>query len=445
MAIGTLNAKLILDEPQRDHYGINDPISGNVVLTFEPSTCSKSKAAVSLDLFGPLKIAIVFHGRAHTKISTKHWTSPDIYHAPVDLFSAVSIIFEDSFRAEPRKPYYFPFTLDFPKDAELQRYRYEPDDRFDSEPGVYALPPSFNNSCIDFANHYESQVEYRIGVDVSMPSLRLDIRIPHPQQYPRLKCSPPQTPSPINSPKPPQEITGRLSFSNELLLAEADRPTGLRQRAKAALTSDYAPVYNFDWILQCPHDLHIGQPLVFDLRVRIRNAECTATLIPSIHIHSFAVELVSHVTVRGRKRFHNSLEASSNDIRLPMHRAQNQDSRTPFSKSNDWSKTISTDPLPLVSISFKSFSIQQTYHLKINGAFTVAEQRKSFARRCEVSIHPPLQSSTAGPSYSSAVAARSSTAPFDMSSIDAALPEYERPPEYDEAATASLSSGKGVT
>ncbi|KAK3686991.1 hypothetical protein LTR37_019243 [Vermiconidia calcicola] len=432
MAIGTLNAKLILDEPQRDHYGVNDPISGTVVLTIEPSTCSKSKAAASLDLFGPLKIAI-------TKISTKHWTSSDIYHAPVDLFSASSIIFEDPFRAEPRKPYYFSFTLNFPRDAELQRSEYEPDARFESDSGVYALPPSFNNSYIGLANHFKSHIVYRIGVDVAMSSLRLAINLPHAHTDPQVNYSPPQTHSPINSHKPPQEIARRMSCFNEFLLPLADRPTGLRQKAKSALTNHY-PMYNFDWILQCPHDFHIAQPLVFDLRVRIRHAECTATLIPEIRLHSLTVELTSHVMVRGQNR-----EAPSNDIRLPMHSAQNQDSHIPFSKSNDWCKTIITDPLPVVPTSFKTFNILQTYQLVINGVLTVAEQQKPFLRRCEVTIHPPLQPVAAGPSFPSAVAANSSTAPFDMSSIDAALPEYERPPEYDEAATAPLSSGKGVT
>ena len=38
MAIGTLLAKIVLDNPRKVHYGSEDPVTGNIVLSFAPST-----------------------------------------------------------------------------------------------------------------------------------------------------------------------------------------------------------------------------------------------------------------------------------------------------------------------------------------------------------------------------------------------------------------------
>lgn len=155
------------------HYGGEDLIVGTVVLTFNP----KSKAEVK-DLFGPLKLAIVLHGRAKTKV----WKSSGangqrhLYRGRVPLFSRTNTICEDSFKAVPGQRYTFPFATAFPTTRE-----FEPTDSWSADSDFASsktLPPSFSNKYRGFANHYEAFVEYRLGVELEMRGIKVEILKP---------------------------------------------------------------------------------------------------------------------------------------------------------------------------------------------------------------------------------------------------------------------------
>ena len=73
--------------------------------------------------------------------------------------------------------------------------------------------------------------------------------------------------------------------------------------------------------------------------------------------------------------------------------------------------------------------------MKVKVEFTVAGKTKDCSREFPFTMHPPLQDGSSNAASSSAAAAGSSSSarPLDMSDMAPALPEYERPPEYDEA------------
>ena len=69
----------------------------------------------------------------------------------------------------------FPFDIQFPDTAETPWSGFDPDDRFGPEEG---LPPSFVDHYHGFQNRYEAFVEYRLGVNVQMQGLKINISQP---------------------------------------------------------------------------------------------------------------------------------------------------------------------------------------------------------------------------------------------------------------------------
>ena len=67
-----------------------------------------------------------------------------------------------------------------------------------------------------------------------------------------------------------------LFISNELLLPEENRPSGFRQKAKAALSSDFYPHYIFEWSVTAPQHVHVGRPMAFEIRVKVNEQASTA-------------------------------------------------------------------------------------------------------------------------------------------------------------------------
>lgn len=70
MAIGSLRAKVVLDEPQRTYCGHSQPVTGKIVLSFMPNPKAVTDGNSS-ELFGPMRLAVRFHGRAKSKIWKK--------------------------------------------------------------------------------------------------------------------------------------------------------------------------------------------------------------------------------------------------------------------------------------------------------------------------------------------------------------------------------------
>ena len=428
MAIGTLVAKIILDEPRKIHYGSTNPVNGKVVLTYAPS--SKTREESSPDLFGPLQLAVNLHGRSKTKVYKSNGQTTSIYRGRAPLFSQSKRIYDDSFRARPNEKHEFPFQLSFTESLPTKSVGdWQEDGRFKYEAGT-PLPPSFSNSYRGFANRYECFVEYRIGVRVAMPRLQVTIVKPEKYDEPLVLYERPRPHAAINERPLPRK--GYESVKNEFLLPEADRPTGFKAKAKAAFSSDYYPTYAFSWTLNAPQHLYLGQPLVFEIFIRPSEKECTAILVPEVHLTFFQVEIRAVTDVRAEKQLWSSPEASSDQEKLRLKGAL--DDNGPFSKANDWTKVINTRDLRGVCGNFQSPNISLRYRMRVRGTFSFANKQKEFEKDYTVTIHPPLELANASLwEASSSAAAGSSSQPLRMDSLEAALPEYDRPPEYEEA------------
>ena len=428
MAIGTLLAKIVLDNPRRIHYGSTEPVTGKIILTYTPST--KTRIESNPELFGPLQLAVNLHGRAKSKVWKRQGNNTHIYRGRAPLFRQSKRLYDDSFRARPNQPNDFPFELYFPEGAsDIGGGDWEADGTYRYKPGD-PLPPSFNTSYYGFSNRYESFVEYRVGVQVAMPRLQIIIAKPEKYDEALVYYERPMLHAAINETMQPRY--GRESVKNEFLLPEADRPTGFRQKAKAAFSSDYYPTYAFDWFVTGPQHLYLGQPLVFEVRIKPREAECTAIVIPDVQLSYFSIEIRAITDVRAEKQIFTSPESHSNEVKATLKGVV--DYAGPFSKANDWSKTINTRALSGLCSTFQTYNISQSYRMKIRGAFTLAGKTKEFDIEKAVTIHPPIE--TANDALwppSSSAAAGSSSRPFGMGDVEAALPEYDRPPEYDEA------------
>jgi hypothetical protein len=428
MAIGTLLAKIILDEPRKIHYGSSDPVKGKVVLTYTPST--KTREESNPELFGPLQLQVTFHGRSKTKVYKQSGNNRQIFRGRAPLFALSKIIYDDSFRSRPNQSHSFPFQLYFPEGAPKNPVgKWDADGRFKYEAGS-PLPPSFNNSYSGFAHRYDCFVEYRVGVNVAMPRLRVIVAKPEKYDEPLIHYERPKPHFTINERPAPR--TGFESVKNEFLLPEEDRPTGFKARAKAAFSLDYYPTYAFAWFLNGPQHLYLGQPLVFEMSIRPSEKVCTAVLVPDVHLTSFQVEIRAVVDVRAERQLFSSPESSSDEEKLRL-KGVLQDNK-PFSKANDWTKAINTRDLRGVCSAFQSPNISLRYRMRVRGTFTFANKHKEFEKDYSVTIHPPIELGNASLwEASSSAAGGSSSQPLGLESLEATLPEYDRPPEYDEA------------
>ena len=311
------------------------------------------------------------------------------------------------------------------------RFRYQPGD---------PLPPSFSSSYYGFAHRYESFVEYRVGVNVVMPQLKIIIVKPEKYDEPIVLYERPRLLTQIN--EKPLPWGGTVSVKNELLLPKADRPTGFKQKAKAAFNSDFCPTYSFSWTCMRPRNIHIGQPIAFHMYIRPLEKECTAVVIPDVFLSRFTVAFKAITVVRAEKQLFSSPESSSDETKVTL--AGVADDKGPFTKGKEWAKTINTQELHGISSEFQTYNISRKYSMKITGSFTVAGKIKEFSQNCAITVHPPLDTAGAGAGPSSAAVASSSTQRYGMESLEAALPQYEHPPEYDETVeepTSGLEAG----
>ena len=259
-----------------------------------------------------------------------------------------------------------------------------------------------------------------------MPRLQITITKPEKYAEPLVYYDRARLSSPIN--KKPTAARGNESVKNEFLLPEADRPTGFKAKAKAAFSSDYYPTYSFDWTITAPQHLYLGQPLPFEVAIRPRESN-TAVLTPEVNLSSFNIIIRTIVNARADKQIFTSPEAHSDEETMTLRAVMAE--AGPFSKANDWTKTLNTRELRGLCTAFKTPNISVSHRMKIRGTFTLAGKTKEFEREFVITIHPPLERSN-GQASSSEVAGSSSQA-YGMESLEAALPEYDRPPEYDEA------------
>ncbi|TGJ86863.1 hypothetical protein E0Z10_g1917 [Xylaria hypoxylon] len=427
MSVGTLHANIVLDDPSRIHCGNRDPVLGHISIRYSPG-----RGNASAELFGPLKVFVTLHGRAKTKIWKSNGQSTSIYRGRAPLFFHQVLVYDDSFRAQPRDTAIFPFNLFFPEVADaIVQDEFSQDLRFICHRNQ-PLPASFQNSYHGFAHRYEAFVEYRVGVDVVMPQLQVEVNKPTEYLEPVVHYEGPRASQPANS--RPYDWRGLVSVTNELLLPEEDRPSGFRQKTKALFGAGNFPTYAFDWLCLAPKDLYLGQPACFEVRIKPREKECTATLIPEVRLKFFHVTITAHTQVRADRTIFSSPESEGNYAVFEMMGAI--DTREPFSKANENTKIVNTKALGSGSIgtfssSFATYNISQTYTVQITFGFEVTGKVKNIDKEYVVIVHPPLEiapppaAATAGPS----------SQPLNTENKASDLPPYEPSPAYEETST----------
>ncbi|KAI0528335.1 hypothetical protein GGR58DRAFT_519127 [Xylaria digitata] len=426
MSVGTLHTKIVLDDPSRIHCGNSDPILGHISIRYSPGHGNASN-----ELFGPLKVYVTLHGRAKTKIWKSNGQSTSIYRGRAPLFAHRSLVYDDSFRALPGNTGIFPFKLFFPQVADALV-----NDDFPENPRFICnrnqpLPVSFQDSYHGFAHRYEAFVEYRVGVDVIMPQLQVDVVKPTKYLEPVIHYEGPRTPQLLNT--KPIDWRGTVVVSNELLLPEADRPAGFRQKTKALFGAGHFPAYGFDWVCLAPRELYLGQPACFEVRIKPREKECTATLIPEIWLKFFHVKIMAHTKVRADKTIFSCPESEGNYTVFEAMGAI--DSKGPFSKANDNTKIVNTQALGTGRIgaftsSFATYNISQEYSVRINFEFEVTGKLKNIDKEYAVKILPPLEAPAPPPP---AATGGPSSQPPNAENKASDLPPYDTLPPYEPA------------
>ncbi|KAI0483461.1 hypothetical protein F4859DRAFT_399804 [Xylaria cf. heliscus] len=425
MSVGSLYTTTVLSEPGRVHCGNHDPVQGHVNIKYYAAPKNPSA-----ELFGPLKVFVFLHGRAKTKIWKSNGQTTSVYRGRAPLFSQRVLVYDDSFRAQPGESAIFPFSLTFPEVTDTVGV-----DEFDEDPRFiyrqsHPLPPSFQSSYHGFAHRYEAFVEYRIGVDVMMPQLPVDVTRPTMYQEPVIRYERPRASQPVGA--RPRDWRGYISVKNELLLPEADRPSGFRQKTKALLGAGNFPTYAFDWVCLAPADIHLGQSACFEVQIKPRAQECTAPLVPEVRLKYFLIQIMAHTQVRAHRQIFRCPESEGNYRICQMMGAI--DNRDAFSKANEYTKIVNTEALgsgktDTLGSSFSTYNISQTHTIKISFAFDLTDKVKHIDREYAITIHPPLE--TAPPPIT-AIAGPSSE-PQNTEDTISDLPRYEPLPSYEQA------------
>lgn len=460
MSAGAVWGKVVLDNPAKYHCGPNDPVTGHVELLYRTTVRSQDANDRSPSLFGPLKLFVTFYGRAKSKIRKSNGQSSTTYRGRAPLFSQQIKIHDGPWTCEPGQSTRFPFSLNFPATTQPMNGQgdFRQDRRFHEEAGG-PLPPTFSTKFRGFSKSTEAFVEYRLSASMSMPGIDIDIRGLDSDHYiPVVLYEQPRLPISQAAPPQTQQFKQTNLIQNQYLLPEEERPTGFRQKTKFLFSSEHYPIYMYDIITTAPAEVYLGQPLVFEISIRPNLETTTAPLHPKLGILWLRARFLACTQVRCEHSLFSTPESDTNDA-LPRLSAEVIDQSVPFSKANDYTKVCRTHTgLMGVCSPFTTYNISQQYRLNVEFRIAGAGTEQTFERNMPVMVHPPLDDGSAmlsagagAPAYAAA-ASSSSAAPLQPPSAASsstspsikdlpkpptppksnALPQYERPPEYDE-------------
>ncbi|KAI1828328.1 hypothetical protein F4861DRAFT_178133 [Xylaria intraflava] len=431
MSAGTLITKVVLNEPGKVHCGTRDPVMGHVRIGYFPR-----QSTPNTELFGHLKVFVTLHGRAKTKIWKSNGQGTSVYRGRAPLFAQKVLLYDDSFRAQPGELAMFPFSLVFPVTTDAQAIGIndfpDQDTKFVCDRNQ-PLPPSYQAPHQGIGHRYEAFVEYRVGVDVVMPQLPVEVEKPTKYQEPVVHYEGPSAFQPVS--RSPWDWKDSISVNNELLLPESERPSGFKEKTKALFGTRQFPTYAFDWVCLAPRDIYLGQPLCFEVHIQPRESECTAALIPEVRLEFFHVEIKAHAYVRAHKVIFRTPDSEGHSTVFQMNGIV--DTAEPFSKANGNTKIITTRAIgnrgiSAFSSSFATYNIVLAYTVKISFALSVTKRSKKIEKEYVVVVHPPLDTA---PPPSPAAEAGPSSEPVNTNNKISDLPPYEPPPTYEKTSS----------
>ncbi|KAL9109703.1 MAG: hypothetical protein Q9227_005741 [Pyrenula ochraceoflavens] len=389
MVVGRLSVRVVLDSPGRPIVGSEDYVSGKLVVS-----CFSGEARV--DIFGPLKLQVLLHGRAKSKIIKSNGQSRSVYRGRAPLFRTFAVVHNGSFRGEVGQSYEFPFVIGFPDQTQLGGGLFDQKQGgyFHSTPGK-TLPPTMFLSYHGFAHRFDCFVEYKLGVAASMPGIGVAIST---SEEVAIQYAQPgiRRDSVIYRTLDAKRI---FEVSNAHLLPPAERPSGFREKTKAFFSTDYFPKFSFEVVHQCPQYLYVSERPEFMIRIRHLLETSTAPLVPDITLESFNLSLKALTDVRAERQIMFEQTSRGEETVYSCWNGR----FGPFEKSRDWTKQVRGIPLPRTfTPSFTTYNINRRYEIKVKWVIGCAEKSFDIERTYSVVVNPSHLSEATEESSSSA-------------------------------------------
>lgn len=159
--LGKLSTSLLIDNATRPRHGPHDPITGRLILRYNPATALFKKDPITADLFGPIRINVVLVGTI--RIEIRHGRDFPTDHG-LTMFAIPFPVYNGKFEARVNCDYTFPFQASFPPGLDVG--------------GKEALPPTFGSHFSDYPDVVDCTVYYQLGAKVEMPGIEIKIQVP---------------------------------------------------------------------------------------------------------------------------------------------------------------------------------------------------------------------------------------------------------------------------
>jgi len=427
MTIGSLTAKIVLDDPKKIYYGFVEPVIGHVLITYRPGS-SKDPTQHITDLFGPLRVTITVHARAKTKIIKNSGQNRRVYRGRAPLLSQSFEVHNGPIKCAAHKACQLPFAIRIATAHRTKQPTWKPDVRYGDS---FLLPPTFNISYHGFAHRFDAFTEYRIGLDVGMPGIDITIHAANGDSEPHLLYGQLRTPLNVVS---HEQYTANQHFmiQNEHLLPESDRPMGFKEKAKALFKSDYYPGYHFDVSFSAPRHLYLDENLMFEVSLHPDMKLSTAPVTPEVQLVACSASLKAQTVARAEQQLFTEPESEGNEIVVVLSALDRRLLPCPLSKANEFTKQLSLGPLTGVPSTFATFNIARSYTLEFKIRLEGANKHFDVERTFPVTVHPPIKGGVDG-GCDAAVAGPSNAPNSEVTAQLPAYHEHEPLPEYGEA------------
>lgn len=377
MTLGIVQTSVLIDRGFKPHYGSEQPVTGKVRLTHRP----KGKSTVH-ELFGPLKVTINFWGRAKTKITVSRGQNGSTnYRGRAPLFSKHSTIYDGPMKTAAEENFDVPFSVTFPDKVQNGGSQFQPSGTWETENG-HPLPPTGFMGSSGFGSNFDAFVEYNITAHVEMKGI--DVEIPK-NTYGRVNYQPLCTLEP-SAFKVYQSVTRKVTVQNKGLLPPEERPSGFRQKTKAALSSNKYPVFPLSATVLVPKHLQAGQRIrtIIQLQPDRNDPAWSVNNAPPVNLISLAVKLTAGTSARAEKSFSSEHTDGDSDkvykcsklFYDPIKPKDTAQSDIFLDESNDWTANLSSDPTPTNLIpSFKTYNIVHVYSALVEATLRCGDEK----------------------------------------------------------------------
>ncbi|KAK4560675.1 hypothetical protein LTR86_005253 [Recurvomyces mirabilis] len=300
MALGQLNAVVELHRPHRRYYGNQEAITGDIVLTYTPKAKKNANDHFSVDLFGPLRIEVIFEGSLTIKIpdTDKHRE----YNKARRIFRSIHCVHDGSFRCAPGQTIKVPFRSRFPEVADSCI-----DFRTGQETSGRLLPPSMKSSLLDGTRMCGTDISYLIRLDIAMQGIDVDIHADSAAivLYERAMTS--RSPQ-----KASQSCVRTIELKSKQFLAHDEKRRGMKGVFLGVKKLTFGLDVHINGI---PSTLCLNQPVSLGISMCRNREKTTATVTPPAMLESVAVQMLA-ITRVAEPRFGTGRAYSTSDTQL---------------------------------------------------------------------------------------------------------------------------------